>query len=362
MHALARRVLVEGFERRDLRARGATDAPRLLQHARAPVAPTVEPLRHVVVHARGEEVGVAVDHRAVVAPGLLDRAAQRRRWIDAGQQRVEVAAHQQQVGAAVDLLPGVVAREALLAAVADDALRHDQLPDAVGLGLFQVGFEHEAFGGDRAVVHRIETALERIDAVDHLLAAPAGRRHGLQAHAADVEQRPPRNARLVQAEAGEAGQGGIADLHRDPGRPAQGPHGVGADERMADRLGGDEGMRHHAAEEVVHAGDAHGARLVRIGERVARHEVERVRPRLAGVVGARERPALERRQALRNVGARGVLVFAAVALRTHVPGDDAARGRAGGGFRGHDGVQALFHRGLRRRPSCPSCPRRRMAA
>jgi hypothetical protein len=93
-------------------------------------------------------------------------------------------------------------------------VRHRQLADAACSRVFEVGFEHEAMGRDRGLVHGIDATIERIDACDNDLPSPAGRNHRLDTHGAVGEQRTSRPARFFDREAREAGQCRVADLGR----------------------------------------------------------------------------------------------------------------------------------------------------
>src|SRR5204862_825225 len=85
--------------------------------------------------------------------------------------------------------------------------------------------------------------------------------------------------------------------------PSDGPHRVAVDERVRNRLGRDECIRHDATEQILRAADAERFRLSS-EQRVVRDEIEGVRVGGARVVIATERPAHYVRKAVGNVDAR----------------------------------------------------------
>jgi hypothetical protein len=77
---------------------------------------------------------------------------------------------------------------------------------------------------------------------------------------------------------------------------------------VGDRFGGDEAVRHDAAEQVVLAPDAERPRRLDPDERVAGHDIDRAGAAGRGVVVPREAEALEHREHLvARIGRRGAL-------------------------------------------------------
>src|ERR687895_481717 len=77
---------------------------------------------------------------------------------------------------------------------------------------------------------------------------------------------------------------------------------------MHDRLGGDEGKRHHAAEEIVARADAEGTRAID-EQRIARHEIQRAVIPRRSIVFAAELKALQLGKGARNGAMRRALVL-----------------------------------------------------
>src|SRR5581483_3357585 len=109
-----RGIGVQTFERRDFRSARAADAPRLLENAATPCVGSVgaPPDRDVVVAARREETREVPSRRRGVHASVRNRRA-RRRGQRQREQRVELAARDGELRAAVDLGAVVVLGEPL---------------------------------------------------------------------------------------------------------------------------------------------------------------------------------------------------------------------------------------------------------
>ena len=103
-------------------------------------------------------------------------------------QGVEIAAHNGQVGAAVNLRSPVVAGQALVAEVARREIAHFHLTDAEGADLAQIFFEHEPVRHDFARVDCVEPLLQFSRVACHRLAVAAGGEHLLDANRPTFEQ------------------------------------------------------------------------------------------------------------------------------------------------------------------------------
>ena len=140
---------------------------------------------------------------------------------------------------------------------------------------------------------RVEGGERRIDflrAFGDVLPGTADARHALDSHRPFAKERGSCAARIGGRKRRVAAQHRIARPTREGVRPAFGRNRVAPDQGMRDRLGRDERVRHHAAEEILRATDAESSCLRR-QQRVVRHEVERMRMGETGVVLAAERPA-----------------------------------------------------------------------
>ena len=147
---------------------------------------------------------------------------------------------------------------------------------------------------------------------------PPVARTGLRRTGPRSSRRRPARRASAGREGGEAAEDGVAQAAAHLGGPAGRGARVRRDERVGDRLGGDEGVGHDAAEQVVLAADAERPRRLEPDERVAGHEVDRAGgAACTGVVVAGEVEALEGREPLGDAGAGRLFV----ALREFAPAE-----------------------------------------
>ncbi|OFW17873.1 MAG: hypothetical protein A3H27_04190 [Acidobacteria bacterium RIFCSPLOWO2_02_FULL_59_13] len=115
----------------------------MLEQADARLARRIQPLRDIVIAARGDQAGIGPRHLGIECPGALDRRQKCRSEAQAGK-RIVVASHDNQIRAAVDLRSAVVGRQTLRPDVAREKIAHPQPADAVGRNLFQVLLDDHA--------------------------------------------------------------------------------------------------------------------------------------------------------------------------------------------------------------------------
>src|SRR6185503_12249129 len=101
---------------------------------------------HVVV-AAGREHAVTVEGGPVVHARLRDGATDGGRQVQALED-IPPSAHAHEVGAAVHGAPLVVARDALRAVVAHDAIAHGDVAHAQRLHRLQIDLQHESVAGE----------------------------------------------------------------------------------------------------------------------------------------------------------------------------------------------------------------------
>lgn len=149
--------------------------------------------------------------------------------------------------------------------------------DAEGDDLLQVRFHHQP----RLPIDRLQIlhpAQQRGLLVDAGLAVSAARACALDPHLPMRAHAPERLDQIVGGEHRIAGQHARRHPRRQRMRPSPRRPRLRVDERMADDLGGEEGMRHHAAEDQPRIVDAQP------GEVVQEHGVTRhVQRRKAGI-------------------------------------------------------------------------------
>jgi hypothetical protein len=158
--------------------------------------------------------------------------------------------------------------------------------------------------------------------LDHDLSAPSGRANRLEAKRSPLQQPFTGTARIVKRERRIAAQHDILHTMWKFVRPSGRRLRAVVDQRMRDRLGRDERMRHHAAEQIAFAANPERMRLFR-AEGIVGNEIARARARRGGIMIAAEREALHGRQLLRDFHMRRALVlipiFGRRGIEDHVP-------------------------------------------
>ncbi|MDT4872952.1 hypothetical protein FQZ97_1081670 [compost metagenome] len=136
-------------------------------------------------------------------------------------QGVVVAAHQHQVRAAVDGGAGAVLGQALGAVVAGGDAGYLDLADAVGLGLLEVLFQHQAPGADFLGVLLRQGISQLAEVPDHQLATAGLAAHRLQACRTALQQGLAGTLGIAQVEYRVAMQDGLVRLFGKPCGPAR---------------------------------------------------------------------------------------------------------------------------------------------
>ncbi|MNH01898.1 hypothetical protein D3C79_611230 [compost metagenome] len=254
MHALQCRIAGEGLQGQQLGAAGATQAPRLLEHATALMALGVGAAGDVVVATRRHEPGEVLFGCVLVHHGLIDGQAQVIfQW--QLQQGLVITPHHDEVGPPVDFCALMVMRQLLGAVVAAGDAGNADLADTEGLHLVQVFLQDQPPQGQVLVVHAFQQRLQFMLVADDGLPASGAGQHRFDPQRTLTQQQLRGPAGIGFTEHGVAPEQCIAGLPGKLVSPAWRKAGVGR-QRVGDRLGRHVGVADQSAEQVLLAADA----------------------------------------------------------------------------------------------------------
>ena len=241
----------------DLRAGGAADAPGLLEHARAAGSlARRSPARRRSCCARRTCRRSSASAASWYTLRLCDCDARLRRKVER-EQVIPVAARDQQFRAAVDLAAVVGAGQALGAAIADQQPAEARLADAEGAHVDQVRLQHDA-QRSRAVPSSMASSSSSSCRRSRTTPGrgrptPSGR---LRRTAPDSSSRSPGAQRVGTGEGREPRQHHVCHPLAEFRLPAIRRRRIRMRQAVGDGLGGNERLRHHAAEQVSGAANA----------------------------------------------------------------------------------------------------------